>query len=78
VINNAENVFFLATGSNKAEVVRKILMDRSGSMPAERVRPASGKLLFLLDEAAAVHLHGGTMSGEVAKRTGTSRARAGG
>lgn len=66
VINNAENVILLAVGKNKAEVVRRILVDKSGSMPAERVEPASGKLLFLLDEASGVHLHGGTVSGEVA------------
>jgi 6-phosphogluconolactonase len=57
VINNAENVIFLAVGKNKAEVVRSILVDKSGSLPAERVQPTTGRLLYLLDADSGVHLH---------------------
>lgn len=58
VINSAENVILLVIGPNKATVVRKILVERSSSLPAGPVQPDSGALFFLLDKDSAVHLVG--------------------
>jgi 6-phosphogluconolactonase len=55
LINAAENVCFLVSGGEKAEVVRDVL---DGEMnpeqkPAQLIRPSPGKLTWLMDEAAA-------------------------
>ena len=55
VINNAETVAFLVTGSGKTEKFIEI-NNRKGNYkqyPASLVNPKSGKLLWFLDEAAA-------------------------
>ena len=54
VINNAENVVFLVTGENKAEVVSAII-ERPGTVdfPAARIDPKTGLLKWYLDDAAA-------------------------
>jgi 6-phosphogluconolactonase/glucosamine-6-phosphate isomerase/deaminase len=57
VINSAENVVFLLIGGEKAEVVGRILVEKSGFLPAERVQPDTGRLLFLLDRDVAAHVH---------------------
>ena len=58
IINNATQVVFLVTGSNKASRLRQIHKKLPGyeQLPASRVAPASGKLLWMLDEAAAAQL----------------------
>mgnify|MGYP002395133591 CR=1 FL=1 len=55
VINNARQVVFLVTGSEKAGRVRQIHRGLAGSegLPAARVAPKDGKLLWLLDAGAA-------------------------
>jgi 6-phosphogluconolactonase len=55
VINNGELVCFLVTGAEKAAIVKEILEATSGSeeYPAQRIQPTSGKLLWILDRAAA-------------------------
>jgi len=55
VINKAHNVFFLVTGSSKAEMVARILKKQEGyeKLPASRVMPQSKNLFWLLDEQAA-------------------------
>ncbi len=55
VINNAENVMMLATGAEKADIVRRVIEERDESLPAARVRP-KGKLLYVLDREAAAEL----------------------
>lgn len=54
VINNAENVRFLVTGSNKAEVVKKIIGKEKSAvnLPATLVVPLNGSLEWLLDSKA--------------------------
>lgn len=54
LINNAVNVFFIVTGSGKAEKVAQILNREEGwkELPASQVNPAHGELVWLLDEAA--------------------------
>jgi 6-phosphogluconolactonase len=59
VINHADVVLFLVTGSGKAAITREILECPSGSAsryPASLVHPAAGRLLWFLDSAAASEL----------------------
>jgi len=58
VINNAENVFFLVTGSGKAEVVGEILNEKGNykSYPASHVAPTNGNYKWYLDKLAAEKL----------------------
>jgi 6-phosphogluconolactonase len=58
VINNAENIIFLVTGSAKAEVVADII-EKPGevSYPAASVEPAHGILKWYLDLDAASMLN---------------------
>ena len=51
VINNSKNIIFLATGENKAGIIKKVIEENT-SLPAAMVKPQTGKLIFLLDEAA--------------------------
>jgi len=58
VLNNARNVLFLATGKEKAETLRAVLegpMDPD-RLPAQIIRPARGRVEWLLDCAAAGRL----------------------
>ncbi len=58
VINNARQVVFLVTGANKAERLRQIRQRLPGyeKLPASRVSPVGGKLLWMLDAEAAACL----------------------
>jgi 6-phosphogluconolactonase len=58
VLNAARSVAFLVSGTDKAEAVKQVL---EGNAPGEQypsklVRPQNGKLLWLLDRAAASQL----------------------
>jgi 6-phosphogluconolactonase len=61
LINNARNVAFLITGKAKAEMVKTILEKKNGwqNLPASKVQPTFGELLFLLDKEAAASLNPG-------------------
>ncbi|XP_074597159.1 6-phosphogluconolactonase [Brevipalpus obovatus] len=52
VINNASSIVFVVTGSSKADTVKKILINGE-DLPAGRVNPINGDLLWLLDKDAA-------------------------
>lgn len=52
VINGARNVFFLATGRKKAEVIAAIRDGGSPPLPAALVEPESGRVAFYLDRLA--------------------------
>ena len=57
LLNNAGEVMFLASGPDKAEMVHEILEGkRTPPLPAQRVHPANGRLLWMLDESAAAKL----------------------
>jgi len=58
VLNAARCVAFLVSGSEKASALHEVLeSDASGEKyPAKLVRPAEGKLIWLLDRAAASEL----------------------
>ena len=51
-INAAKNVLFLVGGKGKVEALKRIFKEQEG-LPAARVQPTGGQLLWLLDEAAA-------------------------
>lgn len=53
VLNHAAEILFLVSGNEKAAIVKEILEGETALIPAQRVRPSDGKLLWLLDEAAA-------------------------
>jgi len=57
VLNNAANVLFLVSGSEKAKVVRAVLKD-GALLPAGMVRPRDGHLTWMLDRPAAAQLGG--------------------
>lgn len=59
VINRATVVLFLVTGVGKAQTVRAILpsqIQAERALPAVQVKPDSGRLLWLLDNAATAAL----------------------
>lgn len=53
-INNARNVMFLVTGSEKAKVLRAVVQKMDLSLPAALVAPEKGDLLFLADSDAGL------------------------
>jgi len=53
VLNRGRKIVFLVSGNKKAGVVRKILEKEDAALPAGRVRPIDGELIWLLDAAAA-------------------------
>jgi 6-phosphogluconolactonase len=57
-LNRAANIFFLVAGKGKAAIVRDVLRPRPGSkkLPAERIDPQDGKVVWFLDQAAAALL----------------------
>lgn len=59
VINRATMVLFLVTGAGKAQTVRAVLQPETQAeqaLPAAQVKPEGGRLLWLLDDAAAAAL----------------------
>jgi 6-phosphogluconolactonase len=58
-INAARQALFLVSGEDKAEIVAQVLGSGHGSLPADRVCPTAGELVWLLDEAAASRLAAG-------------------
>jgi 6-phosphogluconolactonase len=58
VLNLARLIVFLVSGSSKAEVVSSILghHPEAESLPAGRIKPVDGQLIWFLDKDAAVFL----------------------
>jgi 6-phosphogluconolactonase len=58
VINQARNVIFMIQGADKAPVLKQVLLGEydPDTLPSQLIKPASGKLTILLDEAAAAEL----------------------
>jgi 6-phosphogluconolactonase len=55
VINEANNVFFLIAGRDKAQPLHDVLLGKYDpeTLPSQLIRPSNGKLLLLLDTEAA-------------------------
>ena len=57
VLNRAAEVMFMASGADKADMVHQVLEGKNTPpLPSQRVQPSDGKLLWMLDEAAAAKL----------------------
>lgn len=58
VINAAADVFFLIDGEKKADPLGRVLTGPyvPEELPSQLIQPQSGRLVFLLDRAAAAHL----------------------
>jgi 6-phosphogluconolactonase len=58
VFNSARVVVFMATGEKKADTLAEVLSDRynPAKYPAQRIDPKDGRLIWLVDEAAASKL----------------------
>ena len=52
VINNAANVMFLVSGSDKTSALHRIFEDNA-TLPARSIPPEQGRLIWLLDREAA-------------------------
>lgn len=58
VLNNARTILILCPGENKATVVRDVFWEQAprNRYPIQRVKPAEGKLIWLIDKPAASKL----------------------
>ncbi|MGB9199178.1 MAG: 6-phosphogluconolactonase [Terriglobales bacterium] len=57
LLNNAAEVMFLASGSDKSEMIHEVLEDkRTPPLPSQQVQPTNGRLIWMLDESAAAKL----------------------
>jgi len=58
VLNNADTIVFLVSGREKAEILQQILEGdhQPDLLPAQLIRPTHGRLIWLLDRAAASRL----------------------
>jgi len=52
VLNNAANVWFLVTGASKADAVKEVF-SASSDLPAARVNPVNGNLIWYITQDAA-------------------------
>lgn len=48
-LNAARRVLFLVSGAEKAAIVRTVFEDAAARLPAQRVRPTEGRVVWLLD-----------------------------
>jgi 6-phosphogluconolactonase len=57
VLNRAAEVMFMACGADKADILHQVLEgNNTPPLPSQRVQPSEGKLLWMLDEAAAAQI----------------------
>ena len=59
VLNNAAVVEFLVSGNEKAGIVHQVLDGGGNQYPSQMIRPREGRLVWLLDQAAASELSHG-------------------
>jgi 6-phosphogluconolactonase len=63
VINTAACVLFLAGGRDKTATLRDVLENPSANLPSQGVHPSNGRLIWMVDEAAAATLPHQTRQG---------------
>ena len=56
IINNSKKIIFLATGKNKAQIIKKIIQDKNINYPASRINPVNGKVIYVLDKEVGINL----------------------
>jgi 6-phosphogluconolactonase len=68
LINNAANIFVVITGEGKKNVMRRIFFPEDNAIvPAARINPSSGRLLWIVDREAASELAGTELPFEVSQ-----------
>ena len=58
VLNRARQIVFLVAGVEKAETVKALLEDPRPELPAAKIKPVTGDVVWLLDQEAASLLAG--------------------
>lgn len=53
VLNNAKRIMFLVSGKKKAKIVKTVFENRQTLLPASRITPINGTVMWLLDKEAA-------------------------
>jgi 6-phosphogluconolactonase len=53
VLNRTACIMFLVSGADKAPIVHEVLEKPSADLPAQKVRPIDGRLIWMLDRPAA-------------------------
>jgi 6-phosphogluconolactonase len=53
VLNAAACVIFVMSGADKAPILHEVLENAGAGLPSQKVRPANGKLIWMVDEPAA-------------------------
>ena len=56
VFNHAACVLFLAVGKEKAPILQEVFEKPSSGLPAQRIQPTNGELLWFIDRPAASRL----------------------
>jgi len=62
LLNTAETIMFLVTGSSKASILRQALENHESAapLPASQIHPLSGRLIWYVDRAASSALPSGS------------------
>ncbi|UCH19839.1 MAG: 6-phosphogluconolactonase [Deltaproteobacteria bacterium] len=53
VLNHVRCICFMVSGNKKAPILKTVFENPKANLPAQKIKPLRGKLLWLLDEAAA-------------------------
>ena len=53
MLNAAACVIFLLSGADKAATLQEVLENKNADLPSQKVCPANGKLIWVVDEPAA-------------------------
>jgi 6-phosphogluconolactonase len=53
IINNSQNVIFVAIGEKKAVVIKDLIENAESNLPASKIEPLNGTLYFVIDSLAA-------------------------
>jgi 6-phosphogluconolactonase len=62
VLNAGACVMFLMCGADKAATLHEVLENTAANLPSQKVNPVPGKLIWMMDEAAASTLSGSIRS----------------
>ena len=56
LLNQSEIILFFVSGSSKSNAVREVVVHRNEHIPASRISPVSGNMLWMIDSSAAEKL----------------------
>ncbi len=57
IVNSSSAVAFLATGANKAKVLKEVLEGKGQKYPAQLIQPANNELHWFIDEAISQYIN---------------------